>query len=137
MEREGEIRRLRSGLAALRLMAGLAKLELKHREDQARVPKGEPGGGRFAKEHGAGGSHVPGFVAPIAAAARTMTTAEAAAAAGAGGAMAMAGALGGAMLGLTGDSRQPPAPVPQTSRKPGAPPPEPPPRGRFEEECDK
>ena len=86
MERAGEIRRLRGELAALRLMAGLAKLELKYREDQARVPKGQPGGGRFAKEHGAGGSHVPAFVAPMAAAT------EAGAAAGAAG-MALAGAL--------------------------------------------
>ena len=110
MRIEDERIRLRGELAGLRLLTALTRLELKCRADQARVPKGQPGGGRFADEQGAGRTPTPSFVAPHApAAARTAAAAEAGVAAAAEGAAATAGAtagaLGGAMLGLTGDSR--------------------------------
>ena len=45
-----EALKLRNDLAAIRFQTALVRLELKYREDQPRVPKGQHGGGQFAKE---------------------------------------------------------------------------------------
>lgn len=159
MDRGQERLRLRSEIAGLRVLAALARMELKYRADQARVAKGQPDGGRFAPEHG-GGGRSRAFVPPIAAVAGRVAAGaapEAGALAGAQGAAALAGATGGALAGAIGVSRAAglaavqsgaaggmtpilglPLPhlVPQSFKTPGAPPPEPPLKGQFEEECD-
>ena len=158
MDRDLQRLRLKGEVAGLRLLAALARWELKYRPDQARVPKGQGGAGQFASEHGGARGARPALLAPAAAAARAATARAAsgtAAVIGAEGAAIMAPAAGAMAAGAVGVSRAaglatqaangggvtPILHIPFDSFVPkafktGGGGGEPVPRGQFDEECE-